>query len=163
MIKNGTTNNQKNIKRQNAAHTAPIRPVAPVRIRQNNSNNQIISGYFIPEQSYRQMVIEKINTFLFCVLGFLVFACLVGYYFVLNSEIKLNEIRKETLALNYENEELQTKLDNLQSYTNIDKTVSKTNILQKAQQIMELSAGNLPNVEFKSDKPHNVHAWSLGY
>ena len=118
--------------------------------KQDNRNvqqNQIISGYFIKEKSYKEMVIARINNFLCGVLSLLVLVCLVSYYYVINGEIQLNQIRKETLAINYENEDMQHKLDILQSFSNVDKQVTKTKILQTAKQVMELSAANLPNVK----------------
>ena len=39
-------------------------------------------------------------------MGILVLFCLVCYYFVSCKEVQLNKISKETLELNYENEEL---------------------------------------------------------
>ena len=89
--------------------------------------------------------------------------CLVCYYFVVTSEVKLNKIRKEALALSYENEDLQNKLDNLQSYYNIDKKISKSNVLQRATQVMELSAADIPKVRFENNEQSNSNAWSMGY
>ena len=112
----------------------------------NNDDNQIISGYFLQEVPYKEMIIARINNFLYFILGFLVLFCLVCYYFVSCKEVQLNQISRETLELNYENEELQNKVDSLQSYYNIDKAVSKTNILERAKQVVEVDAATLPNV-----------------
>ena len=109
-------------------------------------DSQIISGYFLQELPYRELIIARINNFLYFILGFLVLFCLVCYYFVSCKEVQLNQISKETLELNYENEELQNKVDSLQSYYNIDKAVSKTNILERAKQVVEVNAASLPNV-----------------
>ena len=83
---------------------------------QSAPQNQIISGYFVQEKSYKEMVIARINNFLCGVLSLLVLVCLVSYYYVINGEIQLNQIRKETLAINYENEDMQHRLDILQSF-----------------------------------------------
>ena len=125
--------------------------------------NQIISGYFIKEKSYKEMVIARINNFLCGVLSLLVLVCLVSYYYVINGEIQLNQIRKETLAINYENEDMQHRLDILQSFSNVDKQVTKTKILQTAKQVMELSAANLPNVNYENKNASPVPGWSMGY
>ena len=127
------------------------------------SGNQIISGYFVKEKSYRELVIARVNTFLCALLGFLVMVCLVSYYFVTMGEVSLNQIRKETLALNYENEDLQNKLDNLQSYYNVDMAVAKSNILQRATKVVELSAAQIPNVNFENRDNNQKNAWSMGY
>lgn len=140
--KNNTkkANKQKNQINENSAVQNPI--VTP--------NNQIISGYFVSEKPYKELIIARVNTFLYTVLGILVLFCVVCYYFVSCKEVQLNQISRDTLELNYENDELQNKVDSLQSYYNIDKAVSKTNILERAKQVVEVDATDLPNVNFKS-------------
>ena len=118
----------------------------PLKNENNNTNNQIISGYFLNEKSYKEMVVQRVNNFLYGVLGFLVLFCLVCYYFVSCKEVQLNQISRETLELNYENDELQNKVDSLQSYYNIDKAVSRTNILERARHVVELDAIALPDL-----------------
>ena len=130
---------------------------------QSAPQNQIISGYFVQEKSYKEMVIARINNFLCGVLALLVMVCLVSYYFVINGEIQLNQIRKETLAINYDNEDMQHRLDILQSFSNVDRQVSRTKILQTAKQVIELSAANLPNVDLENKNVSPVPGWSMGY
>lgn len=125
--------------------------------------NQIISGYFVQEKSYKEMVIARINNFLCGILALLVMVCLVSYYFVINGEIQLNQIRKETLAINYDNEDMQHRLDILQSFSNVDRQVARTKILQTAKQVIELSAANLPNVDLENKNVSPVPGWSMGY
>ena len=149
------------------SHVEHRQPSAGVHLNrsalQRNTGNQIISGYFVKEKSYKEMVIARVNSFLCALLGFFVLVCLVSYYFVTVGEVKLNQIRKETLALNYENEDLQNKLDNLQSFYNIDKAVAKSNILQRATQVVELSAAKLPSVTFDNQDNAQKKTWSMGY
>ena len=113
-----------------------------------SENSQIISGYFLNEKSYKEMIVQRVNNFLYGVLAFLVLFCLVCYYFVSCKEVQLNKISRETLELNYENDELQNKVDSLQSYYNIDKAVSRTNILERAKHVVEVDAIALPDVNF---------------
>ena len=127
------------------------------------NQNQIISGYFVKEKSYKEMVIARIDNFLCGILALLVMVCLVSYYFVINGEMQLNQIRKETLAINYDNEDMQHKLDILQSFSNVDKQVTRTKILQTAKQVIELSAANLPNVDLENKNVSPVPGWSMGY
>lgn len=162
-MKNGTNNKSGKYKDTQKMQKPPIMPVRKKPQPPTKQNNHIISGYFINQQSYKQMVIERINTFLYGILGILIITCLVGYYFVTISEVKLNRIQKETLTLNYENEELQNKLDNLQSYYNVDKTVSKTNMLQRAREIMELPAQTPPDIKFEKNRKNYMPSWSMGY
>lgn len=129
----------------------------------NISQSQIISGYFIQDKSYKEMAISRVNTCICVLLAFLLSVCVTGYYFVTTNEIELNKIRKETLALNYDNEEMQANLDNLQSYFNVDKEVTKTKILQPAKRVMELPAVDLPSVSYKNKKADYNPTWSMGY
>lgn len=122
-------------------HTAPLNA-------NERHDSQIISGYFVNEKSYKELVIARLNNFLYGVLGFLVLSCFVCYYFVSCSEVELNQISRATLELNYENEELQNKIDSLQSYYNIDKAVTKANILERAKQVIEVDAIDMPNMNF---------------
>ncbi len=144
-----TNSKQNNIKQRETA-TNPINSKAP-------ENNQIISGYFVNELSYKELIIARVNNFLYGVLIFLVVFCLICYYFVSCKEVQLNQISRETLELNYENEELQNKVDSLQSYYNIDKAVSKSNILERAKHVVEVDAATLPKVNFsKTNKDKNT-------
>ena len=119
-----------------------------------NGSGQFISGYFLNEKPYKEMIIQRVNNFLYGTLAVLVLFCLVSYYFVSCKEVQLNQISRETLELNYENDELQNKVDSLQSYYNIDKAVSQTNILERAKQVVEVNAIDLPNLNLnKTQKP----------
>jgi len=120
-----------------------------------NDNSQIISGYFLNEKPYKEVIIQRVNNFLYGVLIFLVLFCLICYYFVSCKEVQLNRISRETLELNYENEELQNKVDTLQSYYNIDKAVSKSNILERAKHVVEVDAKDLPNLNFNKTNKKN--------
>lgn len=166
--------NKKNKKGKNGAKlhkVAAKKPSASSNLGLNNKmqnhyapqNPQIISGYFTDEKSYKEIAIARVNTFLCCVLGFLVAVCLVSYYFVTMGDVTLNQIGKQTLALNYENDELQNKLDNMQAYYNIDKAVQKSNMLQRATKVMELPAANIQNVKFENKEIATKNAWSMGY
>ena len=112
--------------------------------------SQIISGYFLDEKPYKEMIIQRVNNFLYGVLGFLVIFCFICYYFVSCREMELNQISRETLEINYENDELQNKLDTLQSYYNIDKAVSKANILERARHVVEVDAIKLSDLKLNS-------------
>ena len=164
-----TTKPKITIKNGARAVQSPIKPAQP-RVAKpkkqsviQNKNSQIISGYFIEDQSYKQMIIERVNAFLYCVLASLIVVCLVAYYFVTVGESKLNKIQKETLSLNYSNEELQNELDNIQSYYNVDKTVTKTNMLHSAELIMELPEITAPQVKIDKTNKAPINTWLLGY
>ena len=126
-------------------------------------DSQVISGYFVKEKSYKEIIISRINTALCGILACLVLVCLISYYFVVTSEIKLSKLSKETIALNYDNSDLQNKLDNLQSFSNVDMQVSKLNMLQRAKQVIELSAADLPAVNYDNGEKDATINRYLGY
>ena len=51
--------------------------------------------------------------------------------------MKLNDLSRQTIIINNENEELQNKLDSLKSFNNVDKTLQQNNLLQRAGQVIE--------------------------
>lgn len=107
---------------------------------QNLAVNSIIEGYFPKENLVRDMAIKRVNKALCIVLGLLVGVVVVSYYFVITCEIKLNDLSRQTIILNNENDELQNKLDTLKSFNNVDKTLQKNNMLQRAGQVIETPA-----------------------
>lgn len=141
------TNNKKNIQETIKKDTR-----AGVSNPMVEENSQIISGYFLNEKSYKEMIVQRVNNFLYGTLIFLVLFCLVCYYFVSCKEVQLNQISRETLELNYENDELQNKVDTLQSYYNIDKAVSKSNILERARHVVEVNAIDLPDLNLSKNQ-----------
>ncbi len=128
-----------------------------------NAGNPVISGYFVKEKSYKEIIISRINTVLCGILGCLVLVCLVSYYFVVQNEIELRKLSKETIALNYDNVDMQNKLDNLQSFSNVDFAVTKSNTLTRAKKVIELSAANVPSVNYDKKKNEGLTNRYLGY
>ena len=99
--------------------------------------NSIIEGYFPKEKLVKDMAIKRVNKSLCVILSILIFVVVISYYFVISCEMKLNDLSRQTVILNNENEELQNKLDSLKSFNNVDKTLQKNNMLQRAGQVIE--------------------------
>lgn len=88
----------------------------------------------------------------------------ISYYFVVSSEIKLNEYSRETTLLNVENAELQNKLDRLKSFNNVDLTMQKNNLLQRPEQVIEATEVDSDNiVDKKKSNSVKPKVWSIGY
>ena len=102
--------------------------------------NSIIEGNFPKENVVKQMAIKRVNKMLCIILSMLIAVVIVSYYFVITSEMKLNEISRQTIVLNNENAELQNRLDSLKSFDNVDKTLQQNNMLQRAGQVIETPA-----------------------
>ena len=110
------------------------------------------------------MALRKVNMTLCILLGVVIALASISYYFVICSEMKLNNLSRQTTVLNDENAELQNKLDKLKSFSNVDITMQKNNILQKAKQVIEIPAvtsESVPSVS-KNTKTKKFN-WSIGY
>ena len=99
---------------------------------QNLAVNSIIEGYFPKENLVKDMAIKRVNKTLCVILSLLIGVVIVSYYFVISCEMKLNDLSRQTVILNNENEELQNRLDTLKSFNNVDKTLQENNMLQRA-------------------------------
>ena len=107
--------------------------------------NSIIEGYFPKENLIKDMAIKRVNKSLCVILSILIAVVVVSYYFVISTEMKLNDLSRQTVILNNENEELQNKLDSLKSFNNVDKTLQKNNMLQRAGQVIETQQVTVEN------------------
>ena len=130
---------------------------------QRDNSRQIIDGYFPKENLVKAMAIKKVNKTLCGLLLCLIFVSIISYYFVVSSEIKLNEYSRQTIMLNDENAELQNQLDRLKSFNNVDMTMQKTNLLQKPDHVIEtpeVVTSQTKSVQFETERPF---PWSIGY
>lgn len=129
----------------------------------SSRKSRIIDGYFPKENIVRAMAIKKVNKTLCGLLLCLIFISIVSYYFVVSSEIKLNEYSRQTIMLNDENADLQNQLDRLKSFSNVDMTMQKNNLLQKPDHVIEapevITTTSKP-VQFETERPFS---WSIGY
>lgn len=126
-------------------------------------NDHVINGVF-PKQSVKAMAIKKVNTTLCGLLLCVICISAISYFFVVSSEIKLNQCSRDTALLNVENAELENKLDKLKSFNNVDLTMQKSNLLQRPEKVIE--ATEIPQAAKTSKhlptttKPK---AWAMGY
>lgn len=125
--------------------------------------NPVIEGYFPKENALKEMAIRRINRTLTILLGVLLFLTSISYYFATANEMVLNDLSRQTVVLNDENSDLQNKLDKLKSFNNVDMTMQRNNILQKAQQVLEVQAvasNVVADKKFDTQKPFT---WAIGY
>ena len=129
----------------------------------------VINGYFPTHKTYKEMAIARVNRTLCALLTVFILVSAVSYYFVTASEITLNKYRKQALALNDENVDLQNKLDYLKSYYNVDKAMQKQHLLQKAKTVIEVkdSPATAPVVNVAAAKDAETskksYQWSVGF
>lgn len=129
----------------------------------------VINGYFPTHKTYKEMAIARVNRTLCALLTVFILVSAVSYYFVTASEITLNKYRKQALALNDENVDLQNKLDYLKSYYNVDKAMQKQHLLQKAKTVIEVkdTPATAPVVNVAAAKDAEAskksYQWSVGF
>lgn len=123
----------------------------------------IIEGYFPKENRRKEMAIRKINTVLTLLLGFFILLTSTSYYFATANEMVLNNLSRQTVVLNDENADLQNKLDKLKSFNNIDITMQKSNLLQKAEQVIEVPSVSSNIIADKSIHAQKPFTWAIGY
>lgn len=100
----------------------------------------VIEGYFKRENLVKEMAIRKINKTLCGLLGMFIVIAFVSYYFSMSYELNLNTISRQITTLNDENVELQNDLDRLKSFNNVDTKMLQHNLLQKADNVIEVPA-----------------------
>ena len=127
-------------------------------------DNSIIEGYFPKENLVKDMAIKRVNKSLCIILSIIVAVVVISYYFVISCEIKLNDISRQTVILNNENEELQNKLDSLKSFNNVDSKIGENKLLHKAEKVIEVTAMNSSAVLPHPKKvKHTEFNWAIGY
>ena len=127
-------------------------------------NNSIIEGYFPKENLVRDMAIKRVNKSLCIILSILITVVVISYYFVISCEMKLNDLNRQTIILNNENEELQNKLDSLKSFNNVDKTLQQNNLLQRPGQVIETQEIQASEENVGKNKfSHRVFNHAIGF
>lgn len=133
-------------------------------INQNNyQHSEVITGYFPKENIRKEMAIKKINATLTTLLVGSLLVTAISYYFATANEMVLNNLSRQTVILNDENADLQNKLDKLKSFNNVDMSMQKNNMLQKAQQVMEVPAVASGVIKDKKINPEKPFVWAIGY
>lgn len=123
--------------------------------------NPVIYGRF-PKHTVKKSPTEKLNKILSSILLCLVLVSLVSYYFVSDSEKKMNGLGREIVALSNENIELQNKLDNLHSFNKVDSVIHGKTMLDTAKKVIEIPAATISYVPDIKENTVNYN-WSIGY
>lgn len=77
------------------------------------------------------------------------------YSVVALSETKLTNLHSQIHELNYENIELENKLEKIKSYYSVDTKVASNNVFEKAKNVLELN--HLDAKQVYHAKPNNNH------
>lgn len=84
-------------------------------------------------------------------------AFIVVYSLVALSEAQLSKLHTEISDLNYENIDLENKLENVKSYYSVDTKVSSTNTFEKAKNVLEVEQVNVKAVPHEEPRGTNLN------
>jgi len=117
----------------------------------------IVSGNFPQKPSlYEKPAILKTNKILAFSLLMVVILSMTSYLFVLSKESRVKELHSATNKLNYENVELQNKVDYLKSFYVLDDKVQKIDFLKKPDQIIEVQSNTKTPIIVEKKKKFDI-------
>lgn len=103
----------------------------------------ILKGNFPKQASvYSKPAILKVNLILAVSLIPVIVLSMVSYLAVIAKENRVKDLHSITNQINYENIELQNRVDYLKSFYTIDDKVQKIDFLKKADKVMEVEKKN---------------------
>jgi hypothetical protein len=123
------------------------------KVKQYNDKDSLIQAQFPRHENFRELAIFRFNRFLGYVLILSTIASIVSYSMVAARENTLAKIHSKTNDINFENIELQNKVDYARSFYNINNKVAGVNFLKKPDAVMEVKGSTVsPVVVEKKDK-----------
>lgn len=132
-----------------------------------NDDSSVIEGSFYQEKpmTLRAMVTRRINKSLCFCLVIAITITFISYYVAMNYEAKLNNLDNEIVRLNAENQDLQAELDRYKSFNNVDNKIVEFNLLQKAENVIEVTAlnTNQKTIDEVTKTASNNFDWTIGY
>ena len=121
----------------------------------------VIYGRF-PKHVSKKSPSERLNKLLSMLLLALVVVSVVSYYFVSDSERRLNNIGREITKLSSENLELQNTIDNMHSFNKVDTVIHQKTMLDTAKKVIEIPVVKIASAPELSEKDIS-YKWSIGY
>jgi hypothetical protein len=122
----------------------------------------VAQGNFPSYENIKKTKIAKLNKLIAMVLSVGIFISMVSYSTVVASENQISKFHKEISDLNYENIELENKLENVKSFYNVDDKIAKTNLLEKPEQIIEVEKTDTKAGTLSFNKKLKLNS-ALGY
>ncbi|MDD3013783.1 MAG: hypothetical protein PHC34_08790 [Candidatus Gastranaerophilales bacterium] len=129
-----------------------MKAAAYKKIKQSPMHNPIIRAEFPIYEDVRQLPVFKFNRFLSCVLGISILISVVSYSMVIAKENAIIAYHNKANDVNYDNIELQNKVDYARSFYNVNEKISKISFLKKPDKVIEVKAITPNPVVVKSDK-----------
>ena len=98
-----------------------------------------------------------LNFALLSACGIFTIAFIAIYSIVALSETKIANLHSKIHELNYENIELENKLENVKSFYSVDTKVSNSADFEKAKNVLELNHVNVKTKEHYTPKNKNLN------
>jgi len=130
-----------------------MKTAAYKKVKQSPMQNPIIRADFPVYEDVKQLPVFKFNRLLSCVLGVSILISIVSYSMVIAKENAIIAYHNKANDVNYDNIELQNKVDSARSFYNVNEKITKINFLKKPDKVLEVKAITpSPVVVNKSDK-----------
>ncbi len=110
-----------------------------------------------PAQKTAADTAMAVNFALLIISGVLAVAFTIVYSFVALSETKLTKLHATISELNYENIDLENKLENVKSYYSVDTKVSSTADFDKAKNVLEVNHVDAKTVQHNDPVLNNLN------
>lgn len=104
-----------------------------------------------------QEKVLALNFALVCLGGVVAIVFIAIYSLVALSETKLANLHSEISDLNYENIDLENKLENVKSYYSVDTKVSSNASFEKAKNVLEVEQVNVKTVQHQEPKGSSLN------
>ncbi len=111
----------------------------------------------------REQLVLMLNAAFLILIGIFSVGFLVIYSLVAVKEDKLASLHSKINELNYENIELENKLENVKSYYSVDNKVAESNTLDKAKKVIEINTLNQKEVIHHHPNLNNNLSTATGF
>jgi len=101
--------------------------------------------------------VTVLNFVLLSMVGVLTLAFIGVYSFVAINETKLSNLHSQISELNYENIDLENKLENVKSYYSVDTKVASNTDFDKAKNVLEVNHVNAKTLQHSEPKTNNLN------
>lgn len=124
----------------------------------NSAQNPIVRGEFPRHDNLREVALFRFNRFLSTMLVLSAVASMVSYSMVVAKENSLTSVHNSTNEINFENIELQNKVDYARSFYNINNKVARVNFLKKAETVLEVKSVSTAPIMEKNKENLEIQA-----
>jgi hypothetical protein len=122
----------------------------------------VAQGNFPSYEDIKKTKIAKLNKMISIMLLSSIVISMISYSTVVAKENQISKSHKEISDLNYENIELENKLENVKSFYYVDDKIAKTNLLNKPEKIIEVEKVDTEASTLSFDRGLKINS-ALGY